>query len=126
MKPSSTRFAAESARWDSGQSLEELAARAHLHPRYLRQLERNGCRSYGRALRLARLYGCAVDAFRVKRIVKGNDPQGLHAQGQLPTPAATGADTFARAGRSTLSSQRYRKPAPPILTLVGETHENNA
>jgi transcriptional regulator with XRE-family HTH domain len=61
------RTKAQAAREAAGLSLEAAAKRAGLSPKYLRQLERNGSRSFATAERLARIYRCRVDLFLLRQ-----------------------------------------------------------
>jgi hypothetical protein len=57
------RITPQQARESLGLSLEQMAKRVRLHPRYLRRLELHGGTYLERAKQLGRAYGCRPEAF---------------------------------------------------------------
>lgn len=126
MRRASTRSPtrAERSRNNAGISLDDLAKRTRMNRDYLRSLELNGVRSFGRALRLAAIYGCSPNDFLPTRnanaIERNADGRQRGRTGATPMPSATGgADTQSTSmGAVRRQSKRYRRPATPVLAVV--------
>lgn len=61
--PKRDNITPEQARERLGLSLETMAKRVKLHPRYLRRLELHGGTYMERAISLGKAYGCHPEAF---------------------------------------------------------------
>ena len=102
---------AEAARLNAGFTLERAAKKARVVPAYLRRIELHGRAPYVLAARLASLYQCPITVFLYAKPLEHAGAVGVSSEPGQSQQAATTANL-------PRPSNRYRRPATPILTVI--------